>query len=581
MNYSRPETIDPEIVGLSPSLPPQSLWISAVVGYVRTTVVGKITQNIDEKVENMNYSRPETIDPEIVGLRPSLPPQSLWISAVVGYVRTTVVGKITQNIDEKVENMNYSRPETIDPEIVGLRPSLPPQSLWISAVVGYVRTTVVGKITQNIDEKVENMNYSRPETIDPEIVGLRPPSLLSHCGFLQWWVVGYVRTTVVGKITQNIDEKVENMNYSRPETIDPEIVGLRPSLPPQSLWISAVVGYVRTTVVGKITQNIDEKVENMNYSRPETIDPEIVGLSPSLPPQSLWISAVVGYVRTTVVGKITQNIDEKVENMNYSRPETIDPEIVGLSPPSLLSHCGFLQWWVVGYVRTTVVGKITQNIDEKVENMNYSRPETIDPEIVGALPPSSVIVDFCSGGGHLGIITAYLLPRCHVYLIENKEESLMRAKCRVDKLKLTNVTLYQSNQDYFDGKFDIGIGLHACGVATDMVLQQCIQNRASFVICPCCYGGVQNTHLMSYPRSLLFQNSKIEYKEFKTLGHVADMTEVNTAVEEEGKYCMNLVDTDRLSLAKENGYTVRLTSLQPLSCTPKNNLLIGTRDSRI
>lgn len=43
-----------------------------------------------------------------------------------------------------------------------------------------------------------------------------------------------------------------------------------------------------------------------------------------------------------------------------------------------------------------------------------------------------------------------------------------------------------------------------------------------------------------------------------------------------GRYCMNLVDTDRLAYTEEKGYDVILCSLQPLTCTPKNNLLIGT-----
>jgi hypothetical protein len=29
--------------------------------------------------------------------------------------------------------------------------------------------------------------------------------------------------------------------------------------------------------------------------------------------------------------------------------------------------------------------------------------------------------------------------------------------------------LFQGNMDYFSGKFDIGVSLHACGVATDLV----------------------------------------------------------------------------------------------------------------
>lgn len=189
--------------------------------------------------------------------------------------------------------------------------------------------------------------------------------------------------------------------------------------------------------------------------------------------------------------------------------------------------------------------------------------------------PGDIIVDFCSGGGHLGIAVAHFLPECKVYLIENKEESLIRARQRVDKLKMTNVTLYQCNLDYFIGKFDVGMCLHACGVATDMMLKQCLQNNASFVICPCCYGSIQNTHLISYPTSNYYKNAGISNKDFLTLGHLADQTEFNRVLEEQGKYCANLVDTDRAALAKEHGYTVTLCSLKPLTCTPKNNLLIG------
>ncbi|OWF47057.1 glutathione S-transferase C-terminal domain-containing protein-like [Mizuhopecten yessoensis] len=189
--------------------------------------------------------------------------------------------------------------------------------------------------------------------------------------------------------------------------------------------------------------------------------------------------------------------------------------------------------------------------------------------------PGDIIVDFCSGGGHLGLVIAYLMPDCQIYLVENNESSLMRAKSRVDKARLTNVTLFQCNQDYFRGRFDVGTCLHACGSATDMVLHQCLQNNANFVICPCCYGGIQNTHLMSYPRSQRFKTANIPSKDFIVLGHAADQTEFNRDLEEQGKYCMNLVDTDRASLARESGYTVDLCSLIPPSCTPKNNILIG------
>nr|CAH7735483.1 unnamed protein product [Callosobruchus chinensis] len=111
------------------------------------------------------------------------------------------------------------------------------------------------------------------------------------------------------------------------------------------------------------------------------------------------------------------------------------------------------------------------------------------------------IVDFCSGSGHVGILVAVLLPQCQVVLVENKEQSLSRARERIIKLGLHNVTIVQSNLDYFTGSFDIGIALHACGVATDLVIDKCLLTNAHFVVCPCCYGGVKNCAGVSYPRS--------------------------------------------------------------------------------
>uniref|UniRef100_A0A0B6ZDG7 Methyltransferase domain-containing protein n=1 Tax=Arion vulgaris TaxID=1028688 RepID=A0A0B6ZDG7_9EUPU len=178
--------------------------------------------------------------------------------------------------------------------------------------------------------------------------------------------------------------------------------------------------------------------------------------------------------------------------------------------------------------------------------------------------------------GHLGVLMAYMLPDCQVYLVENKEESLLKASSRLESLDLHNVTMYQCNLDYFRGTFNVGVCLHACGSATDMVLKLCLDSNASFVICPCCYGSIQKTHILCYPQSQHFETAGITYKEFLTLGHAADQTELNTALEEQGRLCMNLVDTDRAQLARELGYDVTLCSLKPLSCTPKNNLLFGT-----
>ncbi|XP_017773546.1 PREDICTED: glutathione S-transferase C-terminal domain-containing protein homolog [Nicrophorus vespilloides] len=184
------------------------------------------------------------------------------------------------------------------------------------------------------------------------------------------------------------------------------------------------------------------------------------------------------------------------------------------------------------------------------------------------------IVDFCSGSGHLGLLLAFLLPQCEVILVENKERSLLRAKERVVTLNLTNVVLLQCNLDYFSAKFDVGVSLHACGVATDLVIQNCIENRAHFVSCPCCYGGVHDCYHLKYPRSKNFID-EIEYGDYLNLVHAADQTHKDNAKTKQGYLCMDVVDTDRKLYAESCGYEVFLGKLSPPTCTPKNNLIVG------
>lgn len=44
------------------------------------------------------------------------------------------------------------------------------------------------------------------------------------------------------------------------------------------------------------------------------------------------------------------------------------------------------------------------------------------------------------------------------------------------------------------------VALHACGVATDMVMEHCVQAGAAFVISPCCYGFIQNAVNFTFPK---------------------------------------------------------------------------------
>ncbi|XP_043282845.1 glutathione S-transferase C-terminal domain-containing protein homolog [Venturia canescens] len=205
----------------------------------------------------------------------------------------------------------------------------------------------------------------------------------------------------------------------------------------------------------------------------------------------------------------------------------------------------------------------------------FEQLENLCKPVLKLARKKDVIVDFCSGSGHLGILVAHLLPQCTVILLENKEESLNRSKERVIKLQLANVQFYQCNLDYFKGYFDIGMSLHACGVATDLVIQHCIRKNAIFVSCPCCYGSVHDCHHITYPRSDIFRRN-INKRDYLILGHSADQThDVKNAKTAQGNECMAIIDTDRKLQAEQFGYEVYLAKLVPETCTPKNHLLVG------
>lgn len=204
-------------------------------------------------------------------------------------------------------------------------------------------------------------------------------------------------------------------------------------------------------------------------------------------------------------------------------------------------------------------------------------------EIIEIAKDGDRIVDFCSGQGHLAIILAYKLPKCLIYMLDNKDEMVVRAKQRVQRLNLSNIRYFQCNLDYFIGDFDIGTSLHACGVASDIVLMHCRQRNAHFVCCPCCYGKVIPMPHISYPRSKLFRSNNITLDEYLCIAHCADQAHDikddrnNVEKSIQGHYCMDIIDSDRKLYMEEFGYKTKLTRLYPEDCTQKNRLLVGTK----
>lgn len=66
------------------------------------------------------------------------------------------------------------------------------------------------------------------------------------------------------------------------------------------------------------------------------------------------------------------------------------------------------------------------------------------------------------------------------------------------------------------------------------------------------------------------------------MSHCSDQTHdaknvknINLELAQQGYFCMDVIDTDRLQKARELGYMTQLKRLYPESCTLKNRLLVG------
>lgn len=85
----------------------------------------------------------------------------------------------------------------------------------------------------------------------------------------------------------------------------------------------------------------------------------------------------------------------------------------------------------------------------------------------------------------------------------------------------------------YEEPFSIGIALHACGAATDVSMQKCVQAGAAFVLAPCCIGKV--TFDTRRPRSSAF-NAALQRKRAGAGAEDSAVAGEGEGEEEEGGY---------------------------------------------
>lgn len=210
------------------------------------------------------------------------------------------------------------------------------------------------------------------------------------------------------------------------------------------------------------------------------------------------------------------------------------------------------------------------------------------------------IVDFAGGSGHLGVPLALLLPRCEVVIVDLKKRSLdvareRAAACGVME-PIGNLKTYLGSITKYEEPFDIGLALHACGEATDLVLRACGEAKAAFITASCCVGKLQisglnpyvyqankdNAPTVDYPQSSFYRHCLcLSCDNFDALAKAADHAEDGSEKKTNPikRSAKLFLEGDRLAyMAETYGYhrnSIAITRMEPLDSSPKNDILLG------
>jgi hypothetical protein len=230
------------------------------------------------------------------------------------------------------------------------------------------------------------------------------------------------------------------------------------------------------------------------------------------------------------------------------------------------------------------------------------------------------IVDFGGGTGHLSIPLALLLPHCQVTVVDLKAASLRLVHEKAmqfchdddqeemfcypkgndltkhDQIKrpcrgIPNLYTFHGSMEVYDHDFDLGVSLHACGEASDLVLRACGRAGAQLVVAPCCVGKLnrrvlnpyvyhatgENFPTITYPQSSAFEG--IFPNDWDALTKAADYSdwdEMRSSRNATRRTAKALLETDRLLFLQEHyNYSTALVRMDPWEASPKHDVLLA------
>mmetsp|Transcript_82542 Transcript_82542/g.267382 ORF Transcript_82542/g.267382 Transcript_82542/m.267382 type:complete len:317 (-) Transcript_82542:439-1389(-) len=113
----------------------------------------------------------------------------------------------------------------------------------------------------------------------------------------------------------------------------------------------------------------------------------------------------------------------------------------------------------------------------------------------GSLAAGDLVVDFGCGSGNLTLPLAARFPVLEVVGVDVKREAVDLLRSRAHAANLTNLRAWHGGiEDYSSAglDFQLAIGLHVCGEASDRIVRLAVERQRPWAISPCCIGAVNN-----------------------------------------------------------------------------------------
>ncbi len=167
------------------------------------------------------------------------------------------------------------------------------------------------------------------------------------------------------------------------------------------------------------------------------------------------------------------------------------------------------------------------------------------------------LVDAAAGKAYLGILAAKLMGFGPVTVLEREADRVRACEQAARRLGVEEkVRIVQTDLADFDAwpeRIDVLVALHACGPASDLVIDAAVRRQARWLLLvPCCYGA-----------AIPFAAKA---------GELAARTGISHHPELRNRLSASLIDAERTLRLEASGWQTTVAPLVPPTVTPHNLL---------